>query len=350
MAILMVLYVVSIFSHQLTPFATLAGVVALVVFNRCSARSLPIFMVVALATWISFMAAPYLAGHERDILSGIGSVTHTMSANLISRLHGSIEHAAIVNLRLLFTGVVWGLAGLGAVRRLRRGVLDLSFLLLALAPVPLIGLHAYGGEMLLRIFLFSLPATVFLMAALLYPRPTSGKFWGQPVVVGVTSLLLLCGFLFARYGNERMDYIASSDVSAVQHLYTIAKPRSVLLALSSNLPWQSQDIEQYTYATITVLHPSPAEHQLEQGDISGVLRKMQYSYGSRPVYLIITHSQKAALELFNGFPPDLVSHLQHQLVTSKSLRVIYDNGDAQILVVAHPRHVQHPRPQVHSIA
>jgi hypothetical protein len=77
---------------------------------------------------------------------------------------------------------------------------------------------------------------------------------------------------------------------------------------------------------------------------------MRYSYGSRPVYLILTHSQKAALELFNGFPPGLVNHLQHQLVTSKSLRVIYDNGDAQILVVAHPGQVQHPRPQVHSIA
>ena len=71
------------------------------------------------------------------------------------------EHAFISKMRLIMTLFIWGLAFVGGVFRLRRGYRDASYVLLAVVPFPLLLVQTYGGEMLLRIYFFTLPAMVF---------------------------------------------------------------------------------------------------------------------------------------------------------------------------------------------
>src|SRR5205807_75803 len=103
--------------------------------------------------------------------------------------------------------------------------------------------QSYGGEILLRIYLFSLPPMAFFAASLFYTRPPSaGSRWMTAAVLGV-SIVLLGGFLFTRYGNERADYMTRAEVDGARYLYSIAQPNSLFLEGWVGGPWQFQDYE-----------------------------------------------------------------------------------------------------------
>ncbi len=329
--VVMALYVVSVASHQLTPFATLASVTALCVFNKCRARSLPVFMVVVLVTWLSFMTVPYLSGHLGDLTKNIGSLHGAVTANLTGRLHGSPQHTFIVRIRLFMTALVWGGALLGVVRLARRRTLDLRYALVALAPFPLLILQPYGGEMLLRVYLFASPAVVFLLAALFYTRHARITSWRLTGAVALMSAVLLFSFLFARFGNEKMDYMTTGDVNALGRLYATAKPGALLVGLTSDMPWKYKDFEQYHYATVLDLDGTQQARVFAQHDLGALLRLM-HGRGGAPSYLVITRSQEAQLQLFYGVSAGQIQRLDGALVHSSKLRMIYNDGTARIFV------------------
>ncbi|MGH3026972.1 MAG: hypothetical protein ACRDMW_00300, partial [Gaiellaceae bacterium] len=121
LAVVIVLIATIVPSHQLTPFAALAGVTALVAFNRCQARGLPLLTAVLIGTWMTFMAAAYLAGNLGDLLSQIGQLGTTVEANVGARVGGSAEHLFVVYMRLLLAGALWTMALVGGIRAFRHG-------------------------------------------------------------------------------------------------------------------------------------------------------------------------------------------------------------------------------------
>ncbi|HEY5985870.1 MAG TPA: hypothetical protein VIV12_05715, partial [Streptosporangiaceae bacterium] len=68
LAVVVLLYTATVASHQLTPFALLIGVAALVALGQCTARGLPLLMAVILALWVTFVAHGYISGHFAQLL------------------------------------------------------------------------------------------------------------------------------------------------------------------------------------------------------------------------------------------------------------------------------------------
>ena len=64
------------------------------------------------------------------------------------------------------------------------------------------------------------------------------------------------------------------------------------------------------------------------------MQKMQ-SYCPRRSYFIVTGEQMAAMELWSGVPHPQMVRLREQLLATPHLQLIFDNGDAQILVLRH---------------
>jgi len=329
-AIIVLLFSGTVFSHQLTPFATIAGVTALVLCNRCSARSLPVLMAIILLTWISFMTVAFLAGNLRGLTSDVGQVNRNVSSAGVGRTAGGSQaHRFVVQERIIMTAAVWGLAFLGGIRRLWNGRLDLACAISAVVPFTLVALQSYGGEVFLRIYFFALPFMVFFIAALFYPTRALGASWRTAAAVGLVSLGMLGGFLVARYGNERMDALTSQEADAVQYLYRVAKPDSRLIAISYNLPWKSQGYVGYQYSILSDKGNLRSD-VLDNADINAFADWARTP--GKDAYVIVTESQKAELELFSGFPPDAVDHFEQALKASDQFRVIYSNRDATILV------------------
>ncbi|WP_225753258.1 hypothetical protein [Actinotalea sp. Marseille-Q4924] len=157
-------------SHQLTPFALLFALVALAVTGATGVRGLPSVAALITAAWLALPAATYMQGNFEVLLDQVGDLTGATQGNLVERVQGSPGHLLVVNARLLFSAALWGLGAVAALRVWRRGGPYVTTMALAVAPGLLFPLQSYGGEMLLRIFLFSLPFTCMLIAAALVPR------------------------------------------------------------------------------------------------------------------------------------------------------------------------------------
>jgi hypothetical protein len=321
-------------SHQLTPFATVAAVLALAASRQSTARGLPTMMIVLLVAWISFMTTAFLAGHIGTVAGGVGQVDENVTANVGNRLHGTQAHVIVVYVRLLLTAAVWALAGLGAYRWYRRGFRDVGFFLLALAPFPLVVLQPYGGEMLLRVYLFALPIMVLFAAAALFVH-ANREPWQQAAIVTLLSAGLAAAFFVARYGNERRDFFTSNEVTAVEQLYQVAPAGSLLFVASDDLPWKYTRYDQYKYRVLSRLPEWTylgGERPNVRAAVPAIARVMR-GHGHTRGYLILTRSQSANLELYGLARASTMRRLEQALARSPAFRTVYVNRDASVFAL-----------------
>lgn len=320
-------YAAIVASHQLTPFVALLAVSALVVTRRCSARWLPAVMAIMAAAWLLFMAVAYLKGHAAGLASQVGSVSGAVGQNVGERVQGTPGHLLVVKVRLLFTAGLWGLAAWGGLRLRRSGGLDTRVALLAVAPFPLLVAQPYGGEMLLRVHLFSLPFVAFFAAAALLPNSRRARSSAPSLACALLVVLAAC--LVSRYGNERMDQFTAQEVTAVDRLYDIVPPGGLLVAMSGNLPWRDRGYEQYDYLTTVHLARTTPAPQLAEA-LEEAMRRRPTSA------VILSRSQRASLEILGSLPSAVTDEVESHIETSGAFRLVYANGDARIFVLREP--------------
>lgn len=319
-------------SHQLTPFAVLAAVAALVIFGGCTARGLPVLMAVLIGMWIAYMTTVYLKGHIGTLTGSVGKVDTAVSANLSNRIAGDPGHLIVVYARLALTGALFALAGLGFFRRLRLGLPVRAHAALGLAPFPLLALQPYGGEMLVRVALFSLPFTAFFAASAIVPGGPRLRLPSlrAPALVGVVCAGLLALFMFARYGNEKMDFFTSQEVAAAHELYRVAPRGSLLLTASQPVPWKFQGYGAYKYRILS----QEVQHAAAAGKLTpglvGETRSAMAAYPRGRSFLIITRSQIAHDQLLGATPLLPIARLRAALLGSRLFQVVYRNRDAVI--------------------
>lgn len=281
-------------------------------------------MSLMMVTWIITVARPFFPGSFSSLISGIGHVD--ISSNLTGRLQGDPEHQFIASMRTIMTAFVWGLAFVGGVRRLLNGYRDLTYILLALAPFPLFVAQSYTGEMLIRINLFSLPLMAFFAASLFYTRPTSAVSRSMTAAVLAISIVLLGGFLFTRYGTERLEYKTNNEINAVSYLYSTAPPNSLFLEPWDGIAWDFQDIEQYSSYSVTSFAPDAVQTR----NVHAIVNFIEHAKYPR-TYLIFTRSQTAMADS-EGMPPAMLDQFQKAILASGKFKMVYSNADAQVLL------------------
>ncbi len=334
-------------SHQLTPFAILLAILALMVVDRCSARGLATITAVLLATWLSFMTVDYLSGHIDQLTGSLGQLGGTVNESVGNRVAGSSGHLAVVYVRIGITAILLALALAGFVRRLRAGERSRSLAALALAPVLLAALQAYGGEIAMRVYLFALPFTAFFAAAALLPSYGRRLAWARTGALVAVCLLFVAGFGYARYGNERINLFSRAEVRAVEHMYDIAPRGALLVAGSTYLPWKAHDYANYDYEQVSGLEPSvfrgvkapPTGPDLVgrggQGktlatDLAAFMQGRVTQKHLPGGFLILTRTQFAAERLLGSTGPVPLAALAPEVERSRRFRKVFDNGAGQV--------------------
>jgi hypothetical protein len=326
--ILLIVFAFCVFSHPLTPFFVLASVIPLALFNRSTPRWLPFILAGMTAAWIIFMTGTFLDGHSDMVVGGLGQIGGSVTTSVTSRVQGNATHAFITTLRIVMSALLWLLALAGGIRRFRHGYYDTNCVLLAISPFPIIAAQNYGGEMFLRIYLFALPFMAFLAAAFFYGsghasfrRPS----WKLVLAITASTLALLGGFFFTRYGNERMDYVTFKEVAGIQYLYQHAQANALFLAGWNDTPWMFQDFEKYTtYSMADVLPETVATP-----NANAVVRFIKSQHRSQ-AFVVLTIAQEAQAESFAGFPPGTLDRLGAALTRSGEFAMVYHNSDIQI--------------------
>jgi hypothetical protein len=317
-------------SHQLTPFALVLVLAALVVCGRTWLRGLPLLLTVAIAAWLVFMTISYLSGNIEALKAQLGALTKTLSSSVGARIGGSDGHTQVVNARLVFTGLLWLGALAGAALRLRRGQRTWSLLILFLAPFGLPILQPYGGEIVLRVYLFALPGMAVLVASL-WLAFASGHRRQAGAVVFVLTVGLLGAFLITRHGNDRVWLFTRQEASIVNRVYDIAAPGSVLAAPSTTLPWQHR-----RYAELEHVSLERLKRPIAHGDGGRALASAVYALikrqGDGYGYVIVTRSLRSYDKLLGSARWGSVPQLERALDGSPRFRRLISGRDAHVWV------------------
>ena len=315
------LFGMSVASHQLTPFAMVGGVIGLVLFRRLQmSGALPIMLVLTVS-WLLFMATTFLSGHLAGLLEEVGRTDQLATAAVGDRLGGSAGHRFVIQGRLLFTLAVWLLALIGGLRRLASGRLDLSMAILAVAPFGLMLLQSYGGEILLRVFLFSLPFVAFFAAAALLPteRPAS---WMLSLVMVVVSVGLAGGLILTRYGNEKADMVTAREYEALVQLAALSEPGDRIFGINHNVPTDYFEWDEHRYGSV------PNEFAL--GTAADVIGEVEASTPEgNDAFIVLSRGQAAYAELFWNLTEAEWAERAGWL--EAELPVVYRNEDTTIL-------------------
>lgn len=315
-------------THQLTPFAILVAVAALDLAGRCQFRALPAIALVLTVTWVLFAAGEYMNGHLDTLKEDVGQLGATVSANVGSRVSGSDDHLVVTRLRLVFSVLLWALAALAAVILLRRRATRyVPHIILAAVPLGLVLMQAYGGEILFRVYLFSLPFVAVLVSSLALVRADAAS----PLRVATYSLaaaVLLGSFMITRYGNERVALFTPGEVRVVHRLTKTVPIGSLMLAPNPQLPWQAARIGELRFRTLdSVLAPAAGERPK---DLARAIEVVATNHRDDGVFVLITRNTREYERLFGASRWGTIAELERSLAAAPQFDLIEKGPDADV--------------------
>jgi hypothetical protein len=356
LTLVIAIFAVSTISHQLTPFLMLAACGGLAIVRRCTPRGLVVLLGVILIGWVSYATVAYWSGHLGTIFGDVGRLGGTLSSSVGSRIVGTHVHQLAVESRLGLAAVMAGLAVLGLIRRWHRRIADRALLVLLVAPVTIVGLQSYGGEISMRVYMFALPAAAVLAACLFFPGPrgtevsevskvdevseaaevaqragrperTRPSMWSL-VLAAIVAISLSGLFVVARYGNEAFEQIQPGELTAMSYIYAhdhggtsvlwISRP--VGINATPQMPWQYRDIGSVQFTSMA----APAR----AADVAGVAAALRHL--GRGAYLITTSTEATFIRQTASYPPSWESRFRAALAAQPGLRVVLANRDAAV--------------------
>nr|WP_203644839.1 lipopolysaccharide biosynthesis protein [Streptomyces sp. SID14478] len=333
LVVLIALFAATVPAHQLTPFVMLGVLAVLVLVGRCELRGLPLLFGVVVVVWLGFLAEPYWSGHFNDLFGGVGGVGGNVTSSVSGRIQGgSSTHKLVLYTRVLLAGAVMAFACYGWWRRREWKYRERSLVVLTFVPFLGFGMQSYGGEMALRVFMFALPGAALLAGLALFPRTgvtakerDRDRVSLAPLAALMAGLVLMGGFLVARWGNEPFERILPGEVAAMDYVYAHDDPTVRLLWMSDDtvnnvtpsLPWGARDMEKVQYVPTL----APVDPVL----VGGLVKSLKDA--GPDSYLMINKSQVTYLQLDVGYAKSWPTRLVEHLDNRQELKKVYVNED-----------------------
>jgi hypothetical protein len=308
-------------AHQVTPFALGAVLLVLAVSGKLRHRWLLAIVVLAPLTWLVLGAADYWTTQLDTLTGGIGDLSGSVKENVGARVTGSTGRMGILAVRFGLVGLLLVLAFAGWWRLRRPWPLGIA----ALIPFGLVALQSYGGEMLLRSFLYALPLLCTLGGAALAGalHPVHGKHelprMGATPWVAALLAAMSVAVVTARGGNDGYVAFRTEDVAIVEEAYRLTEPGTQIASLTAYLPLRYDRVGEVKQDSLErVCPPSPRMGHcvIEQGPATVVVTKAQDNYGV----------------LMLGLRPGWSREVIKELVRMGSYRERARAGDAVLLI------------------
>jgi hypothetical protein len=194
------------------------------------------------------------------------------------------------------------------------------------------GMLSYGGVLALRVFLCALPGAALLTGLARFPRTgvtaderERDRVSLAPLAALMAGLVLMGGFLVARWGNEPFERVRPGEVAAMEYVYAHDDPSLRLLWLSSDpvedvtpaMPWGARDMEKVSYLPTQ----APADPVL----VSGLVKALKDAGPNS--YLMVNRGQVTFLRLDVGYSPTWETRLLSNLDRRPELKRVFANPD-----------------------
>ena len=322
-------------SHQLTPMMLITALLLLSLPRRLRRVALPALAITVLlvAAWDFTAGRAFVMANLGSVISAFGSLDGNAAAGLVGLGAATPGQVLVSYVDRAFTAAVLLLALTSVLlhRRLRRTPL----MLLGLSPLPWLVATNYGGEIIFRVFMFTLPATACALAVLVCEKPDRlrrAASWSAGAVGRALLLpVLLAGFVISYYGKEQVFYFPPGEVAAVEHLDAIAPPGSTFVVINDNYPDAYANYPRYTLDEFGDATPDLAKQML--ADPVGRLTTIAAD-APGPTYLVITRGQLQSAAATGALPPGAITALQRELARDPAhFTVVYQSPDAVITQV-----------------
>jgi len=305
-------------THVLTSLEVLGVLAAVSAARLIRQPTLALTCALVFIVWQLNVAGPFFAFYADRLHNSLLDVTDFVQANVASRVKGSSEHAIIAELRIVVTGVVFALAGLAAFMRLRRPgpravLLGVVFLfgIAFVAPASV-----YGGEMVIRVLLFSLPMLAGLAVAAFGHR-------AYRLLVVATLVVMAPVHILTHFGNEALDYVSPGELAGFAFVSSALPPANIFGGYPAGNFENTAILDaRNSYLSRGVI-PASIEDFLDPTLHHGWIHK------DWPTYVLLSRGDAAALELFQD-RPGFFAGVKDVLDRRPDFTNIYSNPDITI--------------------
>jgi hypothetical protein len=343
MALFLAIYGCLVLTHVLTAGIVVAILAMLTLSGQLKQRSVLVAAAVMFVTWQIYGADSFFSFSQDRIEDNILDLQDFFNLNVGSRLAGAPDHIVVGRLRMAITLIAGGVALICFLMRIterhdrrdlflmRRGT-DTTMqairslrhynLMYIWQPAPfavfcflglvlIAPLYVYGGEMLIRSLLFSLPAFALLVG---------GAFaWRTPAIAVVAMFALVAPLhIVARYGNEAYDYVSPQEVEGFNFVSTLG-PANVYGAYPAAAFENTRELD-WRYG----IKPGKSKPP----EFSGYLDPDQHHWRNPqwPIYVALSSGDDAAAHLFynrDGFIDQLKSEINNRC----NFTEVFENSD-----------------------
>jgi hypothetical protein len=322
-----VCFVAVVVSHQLSPIMLAAQVVAVAfVLGRIRVWILAAGLAIEV-TWIA-LAYPFLSDKFDLFAFDLGSTPETgLPSGPTSK---AMAFIGLSQQGLMLAIVALAAAGVFAAHRRRR--LQIVLPVLAGVPVLVLAVQPYGGEGVLRTYLFALPWLCILGAIALQPsRARPFEPIANFVRLAFASAILALLFLPAYYGREEQNRVTRDDVEVATWLERHAPPGSSLVKVIESYPGAlTKDYTVFGSASeggvSLVDYPEFRDHDIGPDSLAAVRRILGEQPGS-PRYLALTPLMQRTSDAFDVFPKGDLNRLRAEIDLAPDFEVVFRSGD-----------------------
>ncbi|WP_138734708.1 serine/threonine protein kinase [Modestobacter excelsi] len=314
-------------SHQLTPATLVFALLVFAVTGHTRYRRLWLLVALVFLLWFSYRASGYWIGNLSTVLDDLGQ----LNSNLDSAVGGRVSLTAdptyqtmqTVRLAWSFLYALAGLAGWWLIRH-RSGAPLFAGLTMAAGALVLFG--SYGGEIVLRSFVFAAPLLAPLAAVALgalarllrLPRLALRR---TALAVALLTVALTVGSLLlttTRGLNIAFERVTTGDVAAANALFDRLQPGDVVGTPASTGALGANRVGELVPLLMS-------EAGCEAADA------VQCAVTEEPEFVVVSRTQDEVGQLTEGRPAGWTTAIADELVDRGLYTVVYADDDATVL-------------------
>lgn len=323
------LFALIVATHVLTALVALFVIAGLTLTRQLRRPTLLLLCLFVFVAWQAYAAAPFYQFYGHRLLQTVFAAGDFLQTNVSGRISGSGAHLTVSRMRVGTTAIVFAL-GLAAVlsqsglRRRRWSPVarwrslsqELRFALALLIATVLVGpVSVYGGEMLIRTELFSLPPLAMIIAATADRRRLFAAVAGTLTIMAPVHIL-------THYGNELYDYVSPGEIAGFRFIADHLAPAKIYggfpgggFLKSRSLRWRNSTVPSAKQVPMAVDFLDPNGHH--------------WGTARGGVYVAFSRGDVAAATLFYN-KPHLISDMQRLVASDPQMRPVYITPDYSI--------------------
>ena len=314
-AVLVLLAAAVVVSHQLTPAVLVLALLVFTVTGATRFRRLWLITALLFLGWFSYAASGFWIGHLSTVVGDLGRPGHNLDSAVAARVSVNGTYELMQQARLGWSLLYGLLAVLGwwLTRHRREAVL---FAGLTGCAGGLFFFGSYGGEVVLRSFVFAAPLLAPLTALALRAIV---RLRGRVALAAAAVLLTAAGLMITatRGVNISFERVSPDHVAAARAINDRAHPGDRVGTLELSGVLGVDRVGQIVPFNLSeeVCHAEPIPCAL----------------ADRPEFILLTRSQYAARQLRDPSQPGWSTALADALVQSGVYERIYQGDDAVAL-------------------